>query len=507
MIANVCFPLADGGSTAHDRSVMLDEDQCWRICEAHDARFDGRFIVAVRTTRIYCRPSCPARPLRRNVTFFPTAAAAQQSGYRACKRCRPDAAPGSPEWNLRSDVVARAMRLIADGVVDRDGVAGLASQLGYSERHLTRVMTGELGAGPLAVARAQRAQTARTLLETTDLNITDVAYGAGFGSIRQFNDTIREVFATSPSDLRRGATGDRVREPGRLALRLAYRPPLPVDALFGFLAARAINGVERVDEHGYRRVLRLPRGLGVVHVRQSDETDPPHVVIALDLEQLADLPVAVQRVRATLDLDADPEAIDSVLRKDPALRRSLRARPGCRVPGTSDPTELLVRAVLGQQVSVAGARTLAGRLVARLGTPVVDRGELTHAFPDAAAIADSDLSWLGMPKSRRATLNEACSAIADGKLILDPGRDGGELRRELDAIRGIGPWTTEYVAMRLLHDPDAFPATDLGVLHGARTLGMPGDSHALADHAQRWKPFRAYAVQHLWNALEPGGTR
>jgi AraC family transcriptional regulator of adaptative response / DNA-3-methyladenine glycosylase II len=486
---------------------MLDEDQCWRICDAHDARFDGRFIVAVRTTRIYCRPSCPARPLRRNVTFFPTAAAAQQAGYRACKRCRPDAAPGSPEWNLRSDAVARAMRLIADGVVDRDGVAGLASQLGYSDRHLTRLMSSELGAGPLAIARAQRAQTARTLLETTDLRVSDVAHAAGFGSIRQFNDTIREVFASSPTDLRRGASHDRQREPGRLALRLAYRAPLPSDVLLRFLAARVIRGVESVDEAGYHRVLRLPRGIGVVHVRTPSEADSPHLVIALDLEHLADLPVAVQRVRATLDLDADPEAIDSVLRKDPALRRSLRARPGCRVPGTSDPTELLVRAVLGQQVSVAGARTLAARLVARLGTPVVDQGELTHAFPDAETIADADLSWLGMPSARRATVRDACSAIAGGKLVLDPGRDRDELRRELDAIRGIGPWTTEYMAMRLLHDPDAFPSTDLGVLHGARSLGLPSDPRALTDHAQRWQPFRAYAVQHLWNALDPGETR
>lgn len=487
--------------------MKLDEEQCWRICEAHDARFDGRFIVAVRTTRIYCRPSCPARPLRRNVTFFPTAAAAQQAGHRACKRCRPDAAPGSPEWNLRSDAVARAMRLIADGVVDRDGVAGLASQLGYSERHLTRLMTSELGAGPLAIARAQRAQTARTLLETTDLGVTEVAFAAGFGSIRQFNDTIREVFAASPSELRRATVRSRSAEPGRLELRLPYRPPLPVHRLFEFFAARAIRGVERIGDDGYHRVLRLPRGTGVVHVR-SGEPEAAHLVISLDLEELADLPVAVERIRATFDLDADPEAIDAVLCTDRALRRSVRAMPGCRVPGTSEPTELVVRAVLGQQVSVAGARTLAGRLVSRLGSPIPGRGELTHAFPHASAIADADLSWLGMPGSRRSTLKDVCGAIADGKLVLDPGRDREDLRRELKSVRGIGPWTAEYVAMRMLHDPDAFPANDLGVQHGARALGLPVAAGALTDHATGWQPFRSYAVQHLWcAALDPRGQQ
>lgn len=485
--------------------MIHDAEQCWRIVEQRDARFDGRFIVAVATTGIYCRPSCPATtPRRKNVRFYPSAAAAQQAGFRACRRCRPDAAPGSPEWNARSDAVARSMRLIADGIVDREGVRGLAQRLAYSERHLTRLITEELGAGPLAIARAQRAQTARTLLETTALRIADVAFAAGFASVRQFNDTVRDVFAATPSDLRRNSHARATSEPGRISLRLPFRAPYPAAATFAFLGARAIPGIEHFDGTAYRRVLRLPLGIGSARVEPMVD----HLAVSLELDDVADLSVAVARMRCTFDLDADPEASDGRLRLDRVLRPLIRRSPGRRVPGSPDTTELVVRAVLGQQVSVAGARTLAGRLVAALGTPIPGRtGQLTHVFPTAAEIGEGSLDMLGMPTSRRATLQRVCAAIADRALVLDPGADRDEVRRNMQAVKGIGPWTASYVAMRALNDPDAFLPTDLGVRHAARRLGLPDDPAGIEQHAERWRPWRAYALQYLWSALDKGAQR
>lgn len=481
---------------------MIDADQCWRVVERRDARFDGRFIVAVATTQIYCRPSCPATtPRRKNVRFYPSAAAAQQAGFRACRRCRPDAAPGSPEWNIRADAVARAMRLIADGVVDRDGVGGLASRLGYSERHVTRLVTEELGAGPLAIARAQRAQIARTLLETTDLKITDVAFAAGFASVRQFNDTVREVFAATPTELRQGSRNRNQREPGRISLRLPFRSPHAATATMSFLGQRAIAGVEHFDGTTYRRTLRLPRSLGVAAVTPAHD----HLAATLELDDVADLAVAVARLRQIFDLDADPTASDGWLRKDPSLRPLIRRGPGRRVPGAADATELVVRAVIGQQVSVTGARTLAGRLVAALGTPRdVPSDHLTHAFPTAQTIADDELAMVGMPVARRDTLRRVCGAIADGSLVLDPGADRDDARRALLALKGVGPWTADYVAMRVLSDPDAFLPTDLGVRHAARAIGLSHEPRHIEAHAERWRPWRAYALQYLWSALDEG---
>jgi AraC family transcriptional regulator of adaptative response / DNA-3-methyladenine glycosylase II len=487
--------------------VIDDFDRCYRICEQRDRRFDGRFIVAVTSTGIYCRPSCPATtPRRRNVRFYPSAASAQLAGFRACRRCRPDAAPGSPEWNVRADVVARAMRLIADGIVDREGVAGLAGRLHYSERHLTRMITAELGAGPLALARAQRAQTARVLLETTALRIADVAFAAGFASIRQFNDTVQGVFAATPTDLRRGRRnghhdGDRQ---GVLALRLPFRTPFAGGDLLAFLGVRAVAGVEAYDGTTYRRVLTLPRGPATVDLSLAAD----HVACRLQLTNVADVPVAVNRVRRILDLDADPEASDRWIRRDPALRACVRARAGRRVPGAADAHELAVRAVLGQQVSVAGARTLAGRLVTKLG-PRLANGDstLTHAFPSADAIAGASLDDLGMPASRRTTLARLAEAIASDAVVLDAGADRDETRAALLAIKGIGPWTADYIAMRALGDPDAFLPNDLGVRNACRRLGLPDEPGAIGAHAERWRPWRAYALQYLWSALDEGAKR
>ena len=501
--ADVRFPPVILPVGCDNRGVLKDFEHRYRAVRGRDVRFDGWFYVAVTSTGIYCRPSCPAAtPKRSNVRFYPTAAAAQYAGFRACKRCRPDAVPGSPEWDTRADIVARAMRLIADGVVDRDGVAGLARRLCYTERHLHRLLSAEVGAGPLALARARRAHTARLLIETTDLPITEVAFAAGFTSIRQFNDTIREVFAVTPRELRRGRGGRDETVRGEIPLRLPFRTPFDANGMLRFLGTRAVAGVETFDGETYRRTLRLPHGAGVVVL--SDGGD--HIRCVLRLENLRDLGSAVQRCRSLLDLDADPVAVSDVLGSDPLLGALVRRSPGRRVPGSVDGTELAFRAVLGQQVSVAGARTLAGRLVARCGEPLpetlaAEDGEPTRLFPGPHAVAGAALDGLGVPSARRETLRALARAVAGGGIVLDPGSEREEVERRLLELRGIGPWTASYVAMRALGDPDAFLPTDLGVRKAIFRLGHAGDRRSVASLAERWRPWRAYATQHLWASL------
>ncbi|WP_052665228.1 AlkA N-terminal domain-containing protein [Nitriliruptor alkaliphilus] len=483
--------------------MHIDHDRCLRAMRARDARFDGWFFTAVRTTGIYCRPSCPAiTPKAANVEFHPSAASAQRAGFRACKRCRPDASPGSPEWDLRADTTARAVRLIADGVVDREGVAGLARQLGYSARQIERHLQAELGAGPLALARAHRAQTARILIETTSLPFGDIAFAAGFGSIRSFNDTVRTVFDVTPSELRgRSTCTTRSHGPaaGVVELRLPFRQPFTPDSLFGHLAATGVPGVEEWRDGAYRRTLRLPHGHAIVELRPR----PDHVGCRLRLTDLRDLTAAVGRCRHLLDLDADPVAVDELLAGDPSLTDLVDQAPGRRIPRTVDAEEFAVRAVLGQQVSTAAARTHAARLVQTLGEPVEDPdGGLAHLFPSAEALAGVDPDTLAMPRSRRAALSGLVEAIAAGGLDLGPGADRDAARAALLALPGLGPWTVEVIAMRGLGDPDAFPATDLGVKLAAQQLGLPTTPAALLAHAARWRPWRAYAVQHLWGALD-----
>lgn len=488
--------------------IAEDVEQCYRAVQSKDARFDGWFFIGVTSTGIYCRPGCPAQvPKRANVRFYPSAAAAQQAGFRACKRCRPDAAPGSPEWNIRADVVARAMRLIGDGVVDRDGVGGLAAALGYSVRQLQRLLQAEVGAGPLALARAQRAQAARVLVETTQLPMADVAFAAGFSSVRQFNDTVRAVFAVPPTELRTKAAA---RQPAgastptatgsgpqhRLALRLPFRRPLCPDNLFGHLAATAVPGVEEVRDGAYRRTLRLGRGPAIVELRPA----PDHVDCRLRLSDLRDLTSAIARCRWLLDLDADPVAIDDLLAADPDLAEVVAKDPGRRVPRCVDGAELAGRAVLGQQVSTAAARTAAGRLVAACGEPVDDPdGGLTHVFPEPAALVGVDLPG---PAGRRRALHALVDALAAGGLDLGPGADRDRALATLAALPGIGPWTVQLVAMRALGEPDAFLPTDLGVRKAAEGLGLPSTPAGLMARAERWRPWRAYAVQYLWSTVD-----
>jgi AraC family transcriptional regulator, regulatory protein of adaptative response / DNA-3-methyladenine glycosylase II len=482
--------------------VILDDEQCYRAAQSRDSRFDGCFFTAVKTTGIYCRPSCPAMtPKRHNVEFFITAAAAQQHGYRACKRCRPDASPGSPEWNVRADVVGRAMRLIADGLVDREGVGGLATRLNYSERQINRVLTAELGAGPLALARAQRAQTARTLIETTSMPITQIAFAAGFASVRQFNDTVREVFASSPTTLR----GSRHPSAGAgtLSLRLPYRAPLDSESIFGFLGTRAVPGIETWDGATYRRSLRLNHGNAVVALSPGASAPGPNAVMCtLYLDNVADAQAAVQRCRRMLDLDADPDTVEAHFAEDPILAPLVRKRPGLRSPGHPDGVELLTRAVLGQQVSVKGARTLAARIVAAIGEPLSTPVEgVTHTFPSAEALARCVPSDFAMPTARGRALINACEQLADGRIVIDAGSDREEISRQLEALPGIGPWTASYVALRALGDPDVFLPTDIGVRNALRALGLDSTPKAAARLSESWGPWRSYALHHLWSTL------
>ena len=515
-----------------------DHEACVRAVQSKEARFDGWFYTAVTTTGIYCRPSCPVVPPKpEHMRFYPSAAAAQQAGYRACKRCRPDASPGSPLWNERADLVARAMRLIADGVIDTGGVPALASRLGYSVRQVERQLLAELGAGPLALARAQRAQTARLLIETTALPMGDVAFAAGFASIRAFNDTVRAVFALPPTELRRrarrsagGAGNGAAGTAGTLSLRLPFRLPLLPDSLFGHLAATAVPGVEEWRDGAYRRTLRLPRGHAIVALRPG----PEHIGCQLTLADLRDLATSISRCRWLLDLDADPVAIGALLSADPVLAPLVVKAPGRRVPRTVDAAEFALRAVIGQQVSTAAARTHAGRLAAAYGEPVTDpAGGLTRLFPSPEVLASvltasappgsilgtsppgsapagspagparggrpaAAPGGLAMPRARQVSFAALATALASGQLDLSPGSDWARAREVMAGLPGLGPWTIETIAMRGLGDPDAFIPGDLGVRLAAKALGLPATPAALTKRAADWRPWRAYAVQYLW---------
>ncbi|MBW4778502.1 helix-turn-helix domain-containing protein [Rhodococcus fascians] len=481
-----------------ERQVQeLDFDRCYRAVSSRDARFDGQFFTAVSTTGIYCRPSCPARtPKPGNVSFLATAAAAQQSGYRACRRCQPDATPGSPRWNIHSDLSSRAMRLISDGAVERGGVDGLASTLGYSSRQLTRVLTAEVGAGPLALARAHRAHTARTLIQTTDMSMADIAFAAGFSSVRQFNDTVKEVFAVDPTTLRREAHRSAVPTAGgTVTLQLPYRAPLDRGWVEWFLRGHVVEGIESFSDDGeYVRSLQLPHAAGLVALRIMDG----FVSAALTLQDMRDLAPAVARIRHLLDLDADPLAVDEALRVDPQLAPSVDAHPGIRALGVVDGAEMLLRTVIGQQISLKAAATHTARLVDALGAPLdFGDGGVGRLFPDAAVIAERGHEVLTGPAARVQTVIRVADAIASGTVTLHPAREGPDLERELLALKGIGPWTARYVVMRMLGDPDVLLDTDLVVRQGAQALDIS------LKNSQRWAPWRSYVSMHLWiTALE-----
>ena len=484
-------------------TALQTDEHRYEAVRGRDPRFDGVFFTAVVTTGIYCRPSCPATtPKRENVRFFPSAAAAQSAGFRACRRCRPDAVPGSAEWNLRADVIGRAMRLINDGVIDREGVGGLAARLGYSERQVQRHLAAELGAGPLALARAQRAHTARVLLQTTPLAAADVAFAAGFASVRQFNDTIREVYAATPTELR---TSARKAERGvgaeagvGIPLRLAYREPYARGQVFDFIGARAVPGVEEMlGERGdrvYRRALRFEHGPGIVEVRERSNGGA-WLDCRVDLADLRGFTAAIGRMRRLFDLDADPQAVGEYFDPDPLLGPLSRKTPGLRSVGAAEPDEMAIRAVLGQQITVVAARGLAGKLVRHRGQPLPEAsGGLTHLFPETEQLADADYAELGMPESRKATLRTVAAALTDGSVRLDPGADRDQAQRELLALRGIGPWTAGYLRMRALSDPDVLLPGDVVIKTAVKKAGLT------PTQVEAWHPWASYAIHHIWSS-------
>jgi AraC family transcriptional regulator, regulatory protein of adaptative response / DNA-3-methyladenine glycosylase II len=479
------------------RGMELDRNVCYRAILARDARFDGRFFVAVKTTRIYCRPLCGARaPKVENLLFYPTAAAAQAAGFRPCLRCRPESSPGMGAWLGTFSTVARALTLIEAGALDNGDVNALAERLGVGERHLRRLFDQHIGASPIAVAQTRRVLLAKKLIHETALTMTEVAESAGFGSLRRFNETFRNLFGRSPSSLRRGRSNG---SGSRVQITLSYRPPYDWDSLSRFFAARAGAGVEIANVDGYARTFEIDGTAGHIEVRPSLERN--RFEVAIHVPRVNAIPVVVARLRRVLDLDADPAVIAAHLSEDPALERLVSARPGLRLPGAWDPFELAVRAILGQQVTVGAATQLAGRLIAAFGRRYEEspRPEgLTHLFPTAERLRDADVASIGMPKARGAAISALASAALNDPRLFDSAQDPADAVARLRAIPGIGEWTAQYITMRALHGSDAFPSGDVGLLRALANGGTRPGVHELTARAEAWRPWRAYAVIHLW---------
>jgi AraC family transcriptional regulator of adaptative response / DNA-3-methyladenine glycosylase II len=475
----------------------LDPDACYRAIVSRDRRFDGRFVLAVKTTRVYCRPGCPAPlPKRVNSLFYPCAAAAEHAGFRPCRRCRPESVAGTPAWSGTSATVSRALRLILDGALDETDVEALASRVGVGGRHLRRLFAEHLGASPEAVARTRRVHFAKRLIDETPLPIAQLAALAGFPSLRGFNHAVKETFGKSPTELRRRA-GARSPATGALSLRLPYRRPFDADALLRYFRGRATPGVEEVTPDGvYRRTYAIGTERGVLTVRTAAEG-----ALTLEIAAGPHLLEAVTRVTRLFDLDADPSAIGAHLAKDPVLAPLVARRPGLRVPGGWDPFEITVRAILGQQVSVRAATTLAGRLAAAFGEelPGIASGP-SRLFPVPEALAGRDLTSIGLTTARSAAISRFAESVASGRVALAPPRALDEHVERFSGLPGLGPWTAHYVALRAYKEPDAFPAGDLGLRKAASKDGVPMPERELARRAEAWRPFRAYAALHLWNA-------
>jgi AraC family transcriptional regulator of adaptative response / DNA-3-methyladenine glycosylase II len=487
----------------------MDDDACYRALATRDARFDGRLFVGVKTTGIYCRPICPARtPKRENVRFYPSAAAAQSAGFRPCLRCRPETSPDLAAWRGASNTVARALSLIESGALDEADVEGLADRLGVGERQLRRLFRRHLGASPVAVAQTRRVLLAKQLIQETRLPMAEVAMASGFGSVRRFNETFQQLYARPPGDLRRlggpeqsAGLGEAVR------LSLPYQAPYDWDAMMGFLGLRAIPGVERVQRGVYERTLGVGGAAGVVRVEPAAKS---RLAVSVRFPRISALPAIIARVRRVFDLAADPAAIGSHLATDPALAPLVAARPGLRVPGAWDGFELAIRAILGQQITVVAARGLAARLVAVHGAPMPAglAGEgLTHLFPTPQRLVGADFAALGMPRARAAALTAMTEAVNADPLIFGARRTLEDAVRALKALPGIGEWTAQYIAMRELREPDAFPAADIGLMRAlADAEGRRPAAAALFERAEAWRPWRAYAALHLWSSEAPGAA-
>ena len=470
--------------------MELNRLVCDRARRSRDARFDGKFFIAVTTTRIYCRPICPARsPNDENIRYYPTAAAAQAAGFRPCLRCRPEASPGTPAWLGTSSVVSRALRLITDGALDRDGVEPLADRLGVTARHLRRLFVQHLGATPIEVALTRRVHFAKKLLDETRLPFTQVAFAAGFGSLRRFNGEIRRTYKRTPTELRRLARKQAV-DPERYRFRLSYRPPYDWAAALAFLAARATPGVESVVGSRYQRTIAIGEKSGSIAV--SPAGDGPALMLEVRFGDPRALLTVVEQVRRMFDLGADPSVIADQLSGDPLLKRAFAAHAGIRTPGAWDPFELSVRAILGQQISVRAATPMAGRVAARWGSPIDSADGLTRLFPTAAQLVDAPLEEAGIVSARASTLRSLARAVCEGTLVFD----GVATVPALTAIPGIGEWTAQYIAMRALNEPDAFPSGDLVL----RRMAGGCSARELDRRSESWRPWRAYAVMLLWQA-------
>lgn len=501
--------------------TQLDREALYRALRTRDARFDGRIFIGVRTTGIYCRPICPARtPKLTNIEFYPSAAAAQEAGFRPCLRCRPESSPDLAAWRGTSSTVARALALIGEGALDGEDadVDSLALRLGIGERQLRRLFTQHLGASPIAVAQTRRVLFAKQLIHETRMGMMDIADAAGFGSVRRFNATFRGLYGRPPSELRRQKmTGVAGRAPAAaITLKLSYAPPYDWPAMIAFLADRAIAGVEVVDANRYRRTIAIDGAQGTIEV--APITGRNALAATIRFPTVRALPGIIARIRRVFDLGADVGAITRQLAADATLAPLVAARPGLRVPGAWDGFELAIRAIVGQQITVTGARRLAGKLVGAYGEPLAagstDAADgLTMVFPTPPRLAGANLATLGMPRARAATLSALATAVVDDPRLFERAQDlEGSIAR-LRALPGIGEWTAQYIAMRALREPDAFPAADIGLMRALTDAdGTRPTPAALATRAEAWRPWRAYAAQHLWTSdaarrLTTGGTR
>ena len=482
--------------------MLMDPDACYRALVTRDSRFDGRLFVGVRTTGIYCRPICPARtPKQENVCFFGTATAAQAAGFRPCLRCRPESSPDLAAWRGTSNTVSRALALIETGALDEADVEALANRLGVGERQLRRLFRRHLGASPVSVAQTRRVLLAKQLIHQTLLPMTEVALASGFGSVRRFNETFQRLYDRPPARLRRQRGEAPAGEDG-VRLDLPYRSPYDWEALIGFLAMRAIAGVEMVSPDRYARTIGFGEDHGVLTVTPS--VKPDRLSVTIRFPRLSALPAIIARVRRVFDLTADPAAIAEHLSRDPALAPRVAARPGLRVPGAWDGFELAVRAILGQQITVTAATLLAGRIVREWGEPLPSTlagvvPGLTHVFPTAERMADADLSTLPMPRARSGALKTLAAAVAADPTLFEGRGELAQAIARLKALPGIGEWTAQYIAMRQLREPDAFPVGDIGLLRAmADAEGRRPSTPALQLRAEAWRPWRAYAALHLW---------
>ena len=471
----------------------LDRRACDRARRSRDARFDGRFFIGVTSTRVYCRPICPARaPKDENIRYFQTAAAAEAAGFRPCLRCRPEASPGTPAWLGTSGLVSRALRLIGEGALDEAGVETLADRLGVTARHLRRLFLQHLGASPLDVALTRRVHFAKKLVDETSLAFNQVAMAAGFGSLRRFNGQIRRTYTRTPTELRRLARKKVVADPECYRFRLAYRPPYDWNAVLAFLAARATPGVESVEPLRYRRTISVAGAHGVIGVSRAESG--PALALDVRFPDPRALLIIVERVRRMFDLGADPSAIREQLCGDPLLGPTLARHPGIRTPGAWDGFELAVRAILGQQVSVRAATTIAGRIASMFGTRVEDGGGLERLFPTPAQLARAPVERAGVMPARADTIRTLARHVAGGDLAFGTSPDGRASVSALTSLPGIGDWTAQYIAMRALGEPDAFPSGDLVLRRVAGNLS----ARDLERRSDAWRPWRAYAVMLLW---------